>query len=140
MPVCIVAYLEIIHIQQCDSCRADGLTDNFFVIAAVVSTCQRISIKFFFECPFLCGMQLVCFVQLCFLIFDQLFQRLLRYSKGGFLLMQFFQQPLLALLVVVFHFGKCRWMIVQVLTFFHIMRVLTVCESVMYRYLFSGGG
>ena len=37
MPVCIVAYLEIIHIQQCDSCRADGLTDNFFVIAAVVN-------------------------------------------------------------------------------------------------------
>ena len=136
MPVCIVADLEIVHIQQCDSCRADGLTDNFFVIAAVVRTCQRIPIKFFFECSLLCGMQLVCFVQLGFLTLDQLFQRLLRCSKSGFLLMNFFQQLLLTRFVIFFDLGKC----IHVLTFFHIMCVLIVCESVMCRYLFSGGG
>ena len=47
MPIGIVADLEIVHIQQCDPRRADGLTNNFLIIAAVVGAGQRVLIEFF---------------------------------------------------------------------------------------------
>ena len=69
MSIGVVADLEIVHIHQRDPCRADGFTDNFFVIAAVVNSCQRIPIEFFFECLLLCSTLLGGFVHRCFLIF-----------------------------------------------------------------------
>ena len=122
MPIGIVADLEIIHIHQCDTRRADGFVDNFFVIAAVVNSCQRIPIELFFECLLPCSALSGCFVLRYFLIFGQLFQRLLRCGKSGSLLMKFFQQLLLTRFVIFLDLGKC----IHVLIFSCIIYIVCV--------------
>ena len=73
MSIGVVADLEIVHIHQRDTRRAGGFTDNFFVIAAVVNSCQRIPIKLVFELLLPCSALSGCFVLRYFLIFGQLF-------------------------------------------------------------------
>ena len=82
-------------------------------------------VEFFFELLILCRTLLSGFVQLCCLISDQLRQLLIRGIKSNFLLMKFFQQPLLALFVIALDLGKC----IHVLTFFCIIYI--VCLLVL---------
>ena len=46
MSIGIVADLEIIHIQQCDTRRADDTGCDIFIVAAVVCASQGIVVKF----------------------------------------------------------------------------------------------
>ena len=137
MPIGIVADLEIIHIHQCDTRRADGFAGNFFVIAAVVNSCQRIPIELFFECLLPCSALSGCFVLRYFLIFGQLFQRLLRCGKSGSLLMKFFQQLLLTRFVIFLDLGKC----IHVLTLFYIIYIICVfhLRKRAFPLFFNGG-
>ena len=57
MPISIVADLEIIHIQQCDTRRADDTGCDIFIVAAVVCASQGIVVKF-------CTVALCCFLKL----------------------------------------------------------------------------
>ena len=138
MPIGIVADLEIVHIHQRDPCRADGFTDDFLVIAAVVCACQRVFVEFFFELLILCRTLLGGFVQLCCLISDQLRQLLIRGIKSNFLLMKFFQQPLLALFVIALDLGNC----IHVLTFsciIYIVCVLVLRKRACPLFIIGGG-
>ena len=125
MPISIVADLEIIHIQQCDTLRADGFAGDLFVIAAVVNSCQRVPIKLVSELLLPCGTLPGCFVLRYFLIFGQLFQLLICRGKSGLLLMKFFQQLLFPRFVIFLDLGKC----IHVLTFFSIIYILCVSSA-----------
>ena len=138
MPIGIVANLEIVHIQQCDPRRADGLADDLFVIAAVVGSCQRVPIKLFLELLLPCSPLLGGFVHRCSLIFGQLFQLLIHCGKGCFLFVKFFDQLLLALFVIVLDLGKC----IHVLTFsciIYIVCVLPLRKRACPLFIFGGG-
>ena len=135
MPVGIVADLEIIHIHQRDACRADGFAGNFFVIAAVVNSCQRIPIKLVFELLLPCSTLPSCFVLRCFLIFGQSLQRLLRCGKSRFLSMKLFQQLLLTRFVIFLDLGRC----IHVLTLFYIICVFHLRKRA-FPLFFNGGG
>ena len=140
MPVGIVADLEIVQIHQGDARRADGFAGDFLIEAAVVSPGQGVVVKFLFECLLPCGALLVSFVQLRFLIFDQLPQLFIRCGKGGLLLAELFHQLPLPLFVIVLEFGKCRGVIVHVLAFFHMILGYIGHRQKRALPLFIGGG